>query len=283
MKRRQLVQYIGTGLITTFATTLPSLAQKPKGKKPDSTPAKTPENPTPKPAENPTPIINNGLTIQWLGHTCFLFNAENKKVLTNPFETKGCTAKYKAPKIKSDLVLISSFLLDEGAVDDIPGNPKFLYDAGVYKYSGIPLQGISIPHDRVRGKRFGNNVVWKWQQAGMNILHLGGAASPLDLDQKILMGRPDILLIPVGGSDKAYTPQEAKQAIAVLNPKIIIPTHYLTEAADQTQCNLAPVDEFLQLMSGVKVNKINSDTMNITADKLPENEQIITVFSYQFS
>ena len=55
---------------------------------------------------------------------------------------------------------------------------------------------------------------------------------PLSLEHKILLGRPDILLVPVGGGPKAYTPEEAAEAIRELTPKVVIPTHYRTEAAD---------------------------------------------------
>lgn len=293
MKRRQICQYFGTGLITTLTANFifsPSenLAQtKPKPTpKPTNKPTPKPTNkptPTPTPKSTPTPTPTNGLNIQWLGHTCFMFTGSGKKVLVNPFETKGCTANYQEPKVTADLVLVSSFLLDEGAVDNIPGEPKFLFDAGLYKYAGLQLQGINTDHDRFKGKRFGNNIVWKWQQTGINILHLGGSAAPIDIDQQILMGRPDVLLIPVGGSAKAYNPQEAKQAIEILKPKLIIPTHYLTELADKTKCDLVGIEEFLKIMSGVKVNKINSDSINITAQSLPQNAPEITVLQYKKS
>jgi len=39
--------------------------------------------------------------------------------------------------------------------------------------------------------------------SGVNILHLGGAHR-LRMS-KILMGRPDVLLLPVGGGSKAHT------------------------------------------------------------------------------
>jgi L-ascorbate metabolism protein UlaG (beta-lactamase superfamily) len=41
-------------------------------------------------------------------------------------------------------------------------------------------------------------VAWQWTQSGIKILHLGGAAAPIALEQKILMGSPDLALVPVG-------------------------------------------------------------------------------------
>ncbi|MGB7443197.1 MAG: MBL fold metallo-hydrolase [Coleofasciculaceae cyanobacterium] len=259
MKRRQLMRYAGASLLTTLGTGLASGRQ--------SYQAQT---------------GRGGLSVKWLGHTCFLFSGSGLQILVNPFQTLGCTAGYRRPQVSADLVLISSQLLDEGAAGGLPGNPRILFEPGAYKVSGIELQGISIPHDRVGGRRFGSNIAWQWQQAGVNILHLGGAAAPIGLEQKILMGSPDLVLVPVGGGPKAYNPQEAKQAISVLSPKIVVPTHFLTQAADPETCDIAPVDQFLSLMEGTTVNRLNSDTLSIKPGSLPQNGSTIKVLSYRF-
>jgi L-ascorbate metabolism protein UlaG (beta-lactamase superfamily) len=250
-----LLGYAGAGLATAFVSNLGSHLQ--------------------------ADAQSSGLGVQWLGHTSFLFTGGGARILVNPFRTIGCTARYRPPKVTADLVLISSQLLDEGAVDGLPSNPKLVYEPGAYEFKGIKIQGISIAHDRKGGKRFGMNTAWKWTQGGVNILHLGGAAAPISIEQKILMGRPDVLFIPVGGSDKAYNAQEAKQAIEVLSPKLVVPTHYRTQAADPAACDIAPLDEFLSLMQGVTVRRSNNDSINITSGNLPDSSTI-QVLSYKF-
>jgi L-ascorbate metabolism protein UlaG (beta-lactamase superfamily) len=255
MKRRQLIGYTGAGLVTAVITNLT--------------------------AQVPVNAQSGGVSIQWLGHTCFLLTTNKAKILINPFRTAGCTAKYRPPKVAADLVLISSQLLDEGGIDQVVGNPKLVYQPGVYDFRGVKFQGITTDHDRNGGKRFGKNIVWKLTQGGINLLHLGGLAAPITLEQKILMGSPDVLFIPVGGSAKAYTAQEAKDAIAVLNPKLVIPTHYRTPAADPNQCDITPVDDFLALMSGINVRRSNSDAVVINSQSLPGKTEI-QVLSYRF-
>ena len=256
MKRRQLLGYAGAGLVTTLVTSLGSDLQV-------------------------NAQSGGSLSIQWLGHTSFLFTGGGVKILTNPFRAIGCTAGYRAPKVAADLVLISSQLLDEGAVEDLPGNPKLIYEPGAYEFHGIKFQGIAINHDRKGGKQFGINTAWLWKQGGISILHLGGAAAPISIEQKILMGRPDVALVPVGGGSKAYNPQEAKQAIQTLNPKIIIPTHYRTQAADTPNCDISPLDDFLTVMNGMTVRRSTSDTISVSSGKLPDNSAI-QVLSYKF-
>ena len=95
------------------------------------------------------------------------------------------------------------------------------------------------------------------------------------------MGRPDVLLVPVGGSAKAYNAEEARKAIQVLNPKLVVPTHYRTQAADNNNCDIAPLDDFLTVMGGMKVRRSESDTISVSPGSLPENS-VIQVFSYNF-
>jgi L-ascorbate metabolism protein UlaG (beta-lactamase superfamily) len=253
MKRRQFIRMAGTSLATAvgvgWVTRLPAQAQ-------------------------------SATSIRYFGHTCFLVSAGQQRVLINPFRSLGCTAGLPAPKVNATLVLISSQLLDEGAVEVVPGNPRLLFEPGIFEVGGIRFQGIRTNHDRLGGRQFGKNVAWMWDTAGMRFLHLGGTAEPISLEQKILMGRPDVLMIPVGGGPKAYNPEEAEAAIKVLNPRIVIPTQYLTTAAKADQCPLVGVDAFLKRMEGVPVRRPGNSTALSKAD-LPKEGMIIQILSYK--
>jgi L-ascorbate metabolism protein UlaG (beta-lactamase superfamily) len=259
MKRRQLIRYANAGLLTALAATLTSGFQPYRA----------------------APKTSNSVLVQWLGQTCFLFTGSGLRILVNPFRAIGCTAGYRLPKVEADLVLVSSQLWDEGAAEGLPGNPRVLYEPGVYEINGIKFQGISIAHDREGGRRFGNNVAWRWNQGGIKILHLGGAAAPIALEQKILMGTPDLALIPVGGGPKAYNPEEAKQAMQILNPKVLIPTQYLTQGADKNACDLVGIDEFLKLIKGMNIRRIDSDKIRLQPKDLPKEGTIVRILSYQ--
>jgi L-ascorbate metabolism protein UlaG (beta-lactamase superfamily) len=256
MKRRQLIRYCGIGLKTAIATSIMPrrsvLAQ-------DS---------------------SAGVTIQYLGHTCFLFTSGDLQVLVNPYETAGCTAGYNLPDIQPDVVLVSSFLLDEGAVDSVQGNPEVITQSGIHVFNDIKFQGFSLFHDREGGRRFGKNVAWRWTQGGVNILHLGGVAGTLSTEDKILLGGSDILLAPVGGGMKAFNPQEAKQAVKILNPRMVIPTHYRTSAANKENCDLVPVDEFLTLVEDMEVAKLGSDRFMVKKSYLKSDRTLVRVLDY---
>lgn len=257
MKRRQLLRYAGASAI---ATTGLSFASRWQG------------------------ILaqgNSSLLIQYLGHTAFLFTGGGVRILANPFRAIGCTAGYRLPKVEADFVIISSQMWDEGAAEDLPGNPKVLYEPGVYEINGLRIQGIGIAHDRQGGKRFGTNVAWRWTQGGIRVVHLGGAAAPINLEQKILLGSPDVACIPVGGGPKAYNAEEGKQAMEVLRPKIMIPTHYRTSAADEETCDIAPLQNFLDLVQEMNVKSISQNQLRLRFEDLPKEGTLIRVLNYK--
>lgn len=213
---------------------------------------------------------SGGVSIRSMGHMSFLISGNGTRILVNPFKPLGCTAGYPAPKVNADLVLISSQLLDEGSVDVVPGNPQLLYEAGAYDVKGMKFQGIAIDHDRRGGKQFGTNVAWRWTQGGVTLLHLGGAAAPITLEQKILMGSPDVVFVPVGGGPKAYNAAEAALALKALNPKLVIPMQYKTSAASKDGCDLTSVDEFLKAMPGVPVRQ-GGGAIDLSQGSLPSS------------
>jgi L-ascorbate metabolism protein UlaG (beta-lactamase superfamily) len=257
MERRKFVRFAGTSFLATLGGGLLSTWQQAQAQ-------------------------NAGVTIQWLGHMSFLFTGDGRKILTNPFRPIGCTANYRAPNVNADLVMISSSLFDEGYLQNLPGDPRILAEPGTYNINTLQVQGIQVSHDREGGRRFGENVIWKWNQGGLTLVHMGGAAAPIEVEQQILIGRPDVLMVPVGGGPKAYTAEEAVQAIQTLRPKIIIPTQYLTQAADRENCDITELEDFLKLMPGTPVSRASGDTVSLQPSGLPAEGMRIQVMNYAF-
>ena len=226
----------------------------------------------------------SGVTVRWLGHTSFVFEGDGRRILVNPFRTIGCTAGYAPPTVPSDVVLISSRLFDEGGtLENLPGNPPILSEQGEYELPPIRMKSVEVDHDREGGRRFGKNLIWRWQQGGLTIVHMGGAAAPVSVEEQIQLGRPDVLLLPVGGGPKAYDAAEAIAAIRALNPRLVIPTHYRTPAADSETCDIEGVQPFLDLMRATPTRQADGNTITITPASLPGGDgMIIQLMSYPF-
>ena len=83
---------------------------------------------------------------------------------------------------------------------------------------GLKIEGIAGPHDRVGGRRFGQATLWRWRQRGLDFAHLGGTAARLSPSDKVMLGRPDVLIIGVGGGATVYTGAEAAEVVRELKP-----------------------------------------------------------------
>jgi L-ascorbate metabolism protein UlaG (beta-lactamase superfamily) len=172
-------------------------------------------------------------------------------VLLNPFRAVGCAAGLAEPRVGADVILASSTLRDEGA--DVASG-RMLVKPGSYRVAGLQIEGIAAPHDRVGGKRFGLSTLWRWKQGGLDFAHLGGTAGSISPSDKVLLGRPDVLIIGVGGGAKVYTGKEAAEVVRELEPRRVIPVQFRS-APPSEGCDVGSAEPFLQAMAGTTVRR----------------------------
>lgn len=192
-----------------------------------------------------------GVSITHLGHSALMIQGGGARVLVNPFQAVGCAAGLPEPRVSADVILASSLLKDEGAQ---VASGKFLVKPGSYRLAGLQIEGIAAPHDRVGGRRFGNATLWRWRQGGLDIAHLGGTAGRLGPADRVLLGRPDVLIIGVGGGGKVYTGQEAAEVARELQARRVIPVQYTT-GKPPAGCDQGSVEPFLKAMVGATVRR----------------------------
>ena len=201
-------------------------------------------------------MLANSLDIENFGHSSILIRGKDQSVLLNPFRAVGCASGLVERNISADIILASSLLPDEGSK---MAKGLFMVKPGSYRIKDLTLEGFSVPHDRVGGRRFGMSTLWRWKQNGLTFAHLGGTASPLTIKERLLLGKPDILFIAVGGGAKVYNAQEAANVVEVLKPKIVIPVQYQRQGKDQIlSCDQKGVEPFLELMKDYKVRKVGN-------------------------
>ena len=79
----------------------------------------------------------------------------------------------------------------------------------------------------------------------------------MTIDQRLLIGTPDILFISVGGGAKVYDAKEAANVVDLLKPKIVIPVQYKRKGQDKIpSCDQQGVEPFLEVMKNYKVRKV---------------------------
>jgi len=193
-----------------------------------------------------------GVSITSLGHSALLIEGGGARVLLNPFRAVGCAAGLAEPRVSADVILASSRLKDEGAA---VASGRLLSKPGSYKVAGLQIEGIGVPHDRMDGRRFGQSTVWRWRQGGLDFAHLGGTAGAISPADKVLLGRPDVLVIGVGGGAKVYTGPEAAAVVRELNPRRVIPVQFVRGGSAPAGCDQGGLQPFLEALSNPTVRQ----------------------------
>jgi L-ascorbate metabolism protein UlaG (beta-lactamase superfamily) len=195
---------------------------------------------------------NTGVTVTSYGHSALLIQGGGASVLINPFRAVGCAAGLAEPRVSANVILASSRLLDEGAA---VARGTMLSAPGSYRVAGLRIEGIAVAHDRFGGRRFGKATLWRWRQGGLEFAHLGGTAAPLNAEDQVLLGKPDVLIIGVGGGAKVYNGQEAAAVVRQLAPRRVIPVQYVSGPTPKA-CDLTSLEPFLKAMAGTPVKRV---------------------------
>jgi L-ascorbate metabolism protein UlaG (beta-lactamase superfamily) len=206
------------------------------------------------------------MRIRWLGHSCFLLtNKRGINILTDPFDE---TLGYHMTKEKINIITISHEHYDHNNTMGIKGKPVVLKGPVNRDTHKIIFKGISSYHDSVYGTYRGENTIFVIKTDDMILCHLGDLGHLLANEQLEEMNHVDILFIPVGGYFTINNIQ-ADRVIKQINPKIVIPMHYKTDAI---KWSIDPVSVFLDKKQNIKM--VSDNYFEINASTLPEKTSI---------
>jgi len=204
--------------------------------------------------------------ISWLGHSCFKLQdkigPDGVTVICDPFDPDY--VGLKMPSTEADIVTISHDHKDHNYIKAIRKEPFVITDAGEYETKGVFIEGILSDHDEEKGKKRGQNIIYRIEIEDLSIAHLGDLGTTLSNKQLEKLEGTDILLIPVGGT---YT-LDAKKAVEVINqiePRIIIPMHYQVPGLKIKE--LAELDKFIK---EIGLTPTYEEKLKITKRDLPE-------------
>ncbi len=210
------------------------------------------------------------MDIYWCGQAMFKIKGKSASLIIDPFDPDFIGLKL--PKdLSADVVLKTHDHKDHSNLKAVTDNPVEIIGPGEYEVKGVAMVGVPVFHDNKQGEERGKNTVYNINIDGLNIVHLGDLGHVLTEEQTQEIGSCDILMIPVGG---LYTidAKQAAEVVAQLEPKIIIPMHYLLPGL---KVELAPVEEFLKEMGAEGIEP--QPKLTVTKDKLPEEPQVVVL------
>ncbi len=213
------------------------------------------------------------MKITYLGHATFLIDGDGTKILIDPYDEK---VGYPIPSVDADAVLVSHEHADHTNVAMAKGKPSVvrgLADSDWRKIVKQPVGKVSVSsvptyHDDTQGSQRGRNTVFILETEGLRVVHLADLGHLLDHAQATTIGHPDVVMIPVGGY---YTidAAQAKQVLDALQPKVVIPMHYKTEAS-----KALPIQDLNGFLGVIGETKNVGHTVTVSRDKLPKAREV---------
>jgi L-ascorbate metabolism protein UlaG (beta-lactamase superfamily) len=206
----------------------------------------------------------------WLGHACFLLRSDTKSLIFDPFKGTGLPE----PKLKADIVLCSHSHSDHNNVAAVKHEKSAVLEkfTGTKQIDGVSVKGIATFHDDAEGGKRGRNSVYVVELEGVRFCHLGDLGHELTPSEQNEIGSVDVLFIPIGGFF-TIGPQQARNVMKSLKPKITVPMHYNAPGMSITFKVLKKVEDFLSKDDMVK--KLDGSSFTINKTDLPEKEIVI--------
>ncbi len=187
------------------------------------------------------------MRVNWLGHSAFLLTGESKAVVIDPFGQFPADRpiRFAYPPLeglRADLVLVTHEHLDHNASHLVGGEPEVIRaSAGIFESPIGEVLGVASEHDPKAGTQRGANTIFCFTLDGARCCHFGDFGQrTLRAEQREAIGAVDVLFVPVGAGP-TIDGSQAAEIVAQLEPRLVFPMHYATEAVDF----LEGPDEFL--------------------------------------
>jgi L-ascorbate metabolism protein UlaG (beta-lactamase superfamily) len=164
------------------------------------------------------------MEIKFLGHSSFRIKGKTASLVTDPFDPKMVGLKYSG--VKADIVTVSHDHEDHNRYDLVKGVKKVISGPGEYEISQVSIIGLPSYHDDKKGEKRGKNTIYLIEMDFLRLVHLGDIGHKLTEATLETLGDIDILMVPVGG-EFTISPQQAVEVVRSIEPKIILPMHYL--------------------------------------------------------
>ena len=214
------------------------------------------------------------MRITWLGHAAFLLEGGGTRLITDPYRSPD-SGGYLPIAEPADVVIVSHendryhshlgqvvppFEVVRGM--DLP--PGGRVTAGI-RFEALPV--FETP-ERLAGDEV--SVVY-FTCGSIRVAFLGDLGHTLGDSEAGLIRGADVALVPAGGPPTIAYP-EMSTLIASIEPRLIIPMHYLTA---RINLKIQPVERFFEALPDWPVEAIDGPTVTVDAASLGRGRRIV--------
>ena len=177
------------------------------------------------------------------------------------------------PELRADAVTVSHHHYDHDNVKAVKGASAVIDSECSFDLPGVEINAIKSFHDEKRGKKRGENLIFKFRMDGIDICHLGDLGEACSSELIDLLLPVNVLLIPVGGN---YTidAEMAKEYVDRIMPDIVIPMHYREKGC---KIDIDKVDEFLELFEEDFIEENEENSIELMRNDLSGDTKVIVL------
>lgn len=233
----------------------------------------------------PVFLKENEVGIEYLAHSCFrIYTPGGTRILIDPWASNVWVGYQRPQSVLADsvdAVLITHPHYDHDAGEFLgrrvswPAGAQVIRGPGNYPLGDVQVRGIRGKHAAGMGKEFDQkNTIYVLEVAGLRIVHWGD--NELSTAAMSLLGRVDILMLPVDSHEHLLTYGEVAQIRETLRPKVLIPMHYRhpeLERSAGSPHDLGPIEPWLAKQ--VHVRRLPRNTAAFSSAALAAENQIV--------
>jgi L-ascorbate metabolism protein UlaG (beta-lactamase superfamily) len=174
--------------------------------------------------------------VRWYGQSFFQIETPGgKKIVTDPHQIPA----FGRHVVSADIVTLSHNHNDHNVLDVVENHKAARVFHGLKEVKGridwekidekvgsIKVRTVPSYHDNENGFTRGKNAIFLIEADGLTFCHLGDLGHDLNDEQVKLIGKVDVLMVPIGGT---YTinGEVAKKLVEKLKPRLfVLPMHY---------------------------------------------------------
>jgi L-ascorbate metabolism protein UlaG (beta-lactamase superfamily) len=213
--------------------------------------------------------------VTYYGHCAFMWESpEGVRVLIDPYQNRHdyYWFLHRFPSVDCDLALVSHAHFDHNAVGELSDTASVLRMPGKCQYRDISVRGVWDLHAGSAGRRGMLNVMYIVEIAGIRFLHTGDNRAQIPAEVCDQVGAVDVLMITADDSSHILVYDEVDSMVDLINPRVVIPTHYLAPGLTTEESTLLPPDGWLATQK--QVRRMGTHTVGIAPRDLPVSREV---------
>jgi L-ascorbate metabolism protein UlaG (beta-lactamase superfamily) len=214
-----------------------------------------------------------GLRLEYLGHCGFRWTTPaGSRIVVDPFRNNPEGQRWflrPSPPVEADVLVVTHPHFDHDAVDTVTGDPRLVDEVEEIRGDDYFLRTLAGRHSGDYAAAIGHkNLIVVLEVAGWRICHAADNRAEIEQPLRDEIGPIDLLTIAVDDSDHILGATGAERLADLLQPRIVIPTHYHLDGLTDPDAGLGGITRWRALQSTVR--DLPGATLDLRKEDLPE-------------